>query len=271
MVYNLNDALRNKIYSYSKLDFVYYFDSLTDEEKIHILKLIFLDFYKVSFYANNKRSDIFNQDIDNLINSIDDISLVVDLVKCAREFNSIDFVTKCILFEQIKKYDEELISINKSHVLDKLTYQVIDDLNSYKEYYFEYLCKHANKVVNTREIIDYFAYRIFLLKYNNKNHYERMILEMLKVYYKWKNYILEQSGKHLLCDEELVYLNKIKNDDLESIFDNIEKDFEFMKTIIGEYLHYTTANLETQERIVDQYFKENSSNELKNKLKIKEN
>ena len=270
MISNLNDMLRNKIYSFSRLDFVYYFDTLSEAEKRIIIKLILLDYYKVSFYIKKERSNIFNQDIDNLIDSIDDMRMILNLLKCAREFNSLDFVSKCMLFEEIKKYDEELISINKSHILDKMTYQVLDDLDCYKEYYFDYLCKHAKQVVNAKVIINYIVYRVSELKKKNKNHYKKMILEMLKVYYKWKNFIKDNGGENLLCDDEKIYLNIIKDKDIESIFIDLEKDSDFISAIIGEYLYYSTSNIEINETLVDQYFIENSSEEFKNKLKIKE-
>lgn len=278
MVANYNDLLRKQIsYSIDRNEdadenIISYFYSLNDEEQEFLLRLALADLYKINYYTDGEVSNLFKVPINQLIDKcITDVVLAIDLLGASKAFNDMDYVSKTLLLETMEDNDQDrnISSIYKYHTLDKLTYRIIDDIENYKEYYKEYL--EVNKDVPNRvtTITKYISYRMTDLKEENETKYKTYILEFLKVYYKWKNFIKNHKGKYLINKNDLIYLDIIDSKPIEEIFTYIEDNFDFLFTIVGEYLHYKTQKIEIKEEIIDKYFNSSSSDNLKQKLKIK--
>ena len=165
--------------------------------------------------------------------------------------------------------DDNIRLIYKMHDLDKLTYQIIDDIDSYKEYYKNYLDYNKDKPNRMETIGEFITYRILELINVNHKKYQRYILEFIKVYYKWKKFIKMHDGEHLLNDFDFEYLTIIENESLDTLLNETKINFKFLFTLVTEYLHYTTEKMEIKEEIIDDYFIKESSKELKEKLKSK--
>ena len=58
----------------------------------------------------------------------DDKDLLINMLRAGKTFHSLDNFSKCLLFEIISKHDSGLINISKLHILDKLTYATINDI-----------------------------------------------------------------------------------------------------------------------------------------------
>ena len=155
------------------------------------------------------------------------------------------------------------------HDLDKLTYKIIDGLENYKEYYKNYLEVNKANPNRIKNISEFISYKVLELKKTDYNKYEKYILEFIKVYYKWKNFIKKHDGEHLLNSWDIKYLEGIEHIPLDQLLDEIGSSFQFLFTLVSEYMHYTTEKLEIKEEIIDNYFYKESSNELKEKLKCK--
>ena len=180
-----------------------------------------------------------------------------------------DYVSKFLLLEYMTEnnQDQELFSINKLHSIDKITYQIVDDMNYYEKYYKEYLEINKDKTDRIKIISEYIGYRLLGIKYENPIIYQRYILECIKTYYKWKNFMKNHEGKYLLNKYDLEYLKKIEDFNIEDLINELEYDFDFYVTVVGEHLYYKTQKIEIKEEIIDKYYNNTSSNNVKKKLK----
>lgn len=279
MVFNYNDLLRRKISDcfndnenvYEILDF---FNNLTEGYQQLIIELALTDLYKLSYYIDGKPSKLCEYSIQEVIEKCTiDTGLIIDLMLSVKLFNEMDYVSKTLLMEVIEQngHDRNVFSISKLHLLDKITYVIIDDIENYKQYYKEYLDINKDKSNKISIITEYISYRVLNLKYEDPNKYKKYIIEFIKVFYKWKKFIKHHEGEYLLNKSDIIYLDIIDSKSLLEIFEYIENNFDFLFTIIGEYLHYKTQKIEIKEEIVDEYLNSSSSDNLKQKLKIKEN
>lgn len=278
MVANYNDLLRKKISDcfkdkdeYSIIDFFY---NLKEEEQEILMRLALCDLYKLDYYIDGTVSGLFDLPINQLINKcITDVGLALELLGASKVFNDMDYVSKTLLLETMQDNDQDrnIYPIYKFHVLDKFTYAIIDDIEDYKEYYKEYLEVNNDKIDRITSITKYICYRIIDLKQEDEIKYKKYILEFIRVYYKWKNFIKDHDGEYLLNNQDFIYLNIINKETLDEIFVEIEDDFDFLFTVVGEYLYYKTQKIEVKEEFVDEYLFFSSDEKLKEKLKIKEN
>jgi len=276
MIANFNDLLRKKVtdefnfdIKSQELGIVDFFYSLKEEQQITLLKLALADFYKISYYTNNKPHAIFNINIEDTINyCIVDVGSAIDVLKSIKSFNDMDYVSKCLILEMLESQDNIITSIYKFHNLDKLTYQIIDDIELYKEYYINYLEINKENPNRIKIISDFISYRFLELKKIDYIKYQKYILECIKVYYKWKNFIKDHEGKYLLNKIDFKYLEIIENLSLTELLEKVNSSFNLLFTLVSEYLHYTTSKLEIKEEIVDNYFMTKTDTKIREKLKI---
>lgn len=276
MINNYNDLLRKQIsYYLSKKEdnngnIMDYFFSLNDENQELIMRLALADLYKLNYYMDGTVSDLFKIPTNELVDKcIVDVGLAIDVLEALKIFNEMDYVSKTLLLEVMEEHDQDRIisSIYKFHMLDKFTYVIVDTLENYKEYYKEYLEINKDKQNRIVTITEYISYRLISLKFEDENKYKKYILELIKVYYKWKNFIKNHDGQYLLNKNDFIYLDIVNSKSIDEIFTYIEDNFDFLFTIVGDYLHYNTQKLEIKEEIVDEYFNFSSSEKIKNKLK----
>jgi len=280
MVVNYNDLLRKQIsYCFDKQEetdenIIDYFYSLDETEQEIRMRLALADLYKLNYYMDGTVSNLFKIPIKQLIDkAIVDVVFAIDILKASKVFNDLDYVSKTLLLDVIEEHDQDknISSIFKLHIVDKFTYRIVDDIEKYKEYYKEYLDINRDKPNKISTITEYLCYRMINLKYDNETKYKKYILEFIKVYYKWKKFIKNHEGKYLLNKNDIIYIDMIEHNSIEEILEYMEDDFDFLFTIVGEYLYYKTQKIEIKEEIVDEYLISSSSDDLKQKLKIKEN
>lgn len=271
MIFNLNDVYRDKIYNSDMIE-MYECFSLLDEDKQEILlRLILMDKYKVNCFENKK----INLDVDSidtiLTSCLDEAKVFIEILMEAKKFYGLDYFSRCLLLEDMenKGLDSNLIRISKTHILDKLTYKIIDELNFYQEYYKGFMIKNNRDALSQNLIIDCLSLRVLDLKYDNKEKYEKFLLEIIKVYYKWKKFINDHEGEYLLNGVDYGYMDKIEKLNIDELFKDIEKDYGFLNEILGDYLHYKTEKIEVSECLVDNYLYESCDEKIKTKLKIK--
>ena len=68
--------------------------------------------------------------------------------------------------------------------------------------------------------------------------------------------------------EDFKYINIIEKEEFESVLKILDNDYEFLYTIVGEFLHYTTSKLEINEKLVDKHLIDSTRKEFKKKLGI---
>ena len=182
-----------------------------------------------------------------------------------------DYFSKSLLMEDMenKGVDFNISSISKNHILDRITYKILDELNLYQAYYKDFIIKNSDNIISKDLIIDYLSLRIYDLKDKNNKKYQQILLEIIKVYYKWRKFINNHEGEYLINKEDFIYIDKIENLSVEELFNNIDEDYDFLNTMLADYLHYKTEKIEIKEELVDNYLYETSDEKIKIKLKIK--
>jgi len=270
MDYSYNDILRKNICKTNLEDSIIYFESLSYEAKEKVIDIMLLDYYKLQFSLKKECSELFECSKDELYKKcIYEVDLLVDLLEATYRFNNMSFFNKCTILEEMNFYNQDikLMKISKMHLLDKITYQITDELDSYKEYYSDFKEKTSTELTNLFVFI--LSLRIKNMKKIDLIKYKKNILEILKVYYKWKLFIKDHDGEYLLNPEDKAYINIIEYNDIDTLLNLLEENVSFLPHILGEYLHYTTENIEIKEDIVDEHLSKNASKTLKKKFDIK--
>ena len=96
-----------------------------------------------------------------------------------------------------------------------------------------------------------------------------MLLEFMKVYYKWKTYMKENNSEFLLEVYDNVYLDVLNNDNINNIFEFLETNIHFLEVLVDDFFFYTTTELEIEDSVVDEYYEANTSEQVKQKFKNK--
>ena len=272
MLSNINDVYRDKIYSKDFIELYEEFNHLDVENQEKLLRFILMDNYKInSFYNKYIKTD------DDSINSIlmsclDNAKIFKEILKQAKCFYEMDYFSKSLLLEDMKNkaLDSKIANISKNHLLDKLIYVILDELDLYQEYYKDFMNKNQGNFFGQDLLINYLTLRVLDLKNKDIKKYEEFLLEFLKIYYKWIIFIKEHDGEYLLNSEDFIYIDKIESLDVKKLFNYIEMDSYFLNLIMGDYLHYKTEKIEVSEELVDKYLNESCNEKIKTKLKIKD-
>ncbi len=252
------------------IEIVMFLDSLDDKDRDFILRFMISDYYKLNIYNsiyNNTEYFSFDELINNFL---DNAEMLKELIINTKYYSSLDFISKSIIIEEIEKYGKKefIESISTTYKIEQSVYKFNYDIESFKEYYIDYLNKNE-KELKKRSIASIFiTQKILELRDIDKNKYINYMIKMLTVYYKWKLFIRDHDGKKLLFSTDLEYIENIKNKSIDEIFIDLNSNYDFLHTIVGEYLHYTTENMRIDEVIVDKYLKSNSSEAFQKKLKI---
>lgn len=270
MLSNINDLYRDKIYNKDFIELFCYLSDLDEIKQETLFRFILMDNYKINcFYGNNIKID--DESINSiLLSCLDNAKIFKEILKDAKVFYEMDYFSKSLLLEDIKnkRLNSKVSKISKNHILDVLTYKVLDELNLYQEYYKGFITKNKSNTRSQNLFIDYLSLRILDLKNKNNKKYKEFLLEFIKVYYKWRKFIKDHEGEYLLNFDDFIYVDKIEKLNIEELFNNIESDYNFFNLIIADYLHYKTANVEINEKLVDNYLEEISDEKIKVKLKI---
>ncbi len=254
----------------SVIEIVMFLDSLNDKDRDFILRFMISDYYKLNIYNNiYNNTEYFS--FDELIDSfLDNAEILKEIIISTKYYSSLDFISKSIIIEEIEKYgkNEFIESISTTYKIEQSVYKFNYDIESFKEYYIDYLNKNEKELEKRSTASTFITQKILELKNIDKNKYINYMLEMLAVYYKWKLFIKDHDGTKLLFSNDLKYIEDIKNKSIDEIFIDLNSNYDFLHTIVGEYLHYATQNTKLDEVIVDKYLKCNSSESFQKKLKI---
>lgn len=270
MDYSFNDILRKNLCKENIEDSIIYFESLPYELKEKVIDIMLLDYYKLEYMCNKNYPDLFELSKEEIYKKcIYDTETLITLLDATYVFNNTSFFNKYIIFKEMQCFNQDvnLKKISNMHLLDKITYQIKDDLDSYKEYYIDFKDKTPIELIDS--FICLLTMRLNDLKNIDFNKYKKIILEIIQVYYKWKIFIKDHDGEYLLNREDINYIKILEKYKLDKLFILIDNDNYFLPYMLGEYLHYTTSKLEINENFVDDYLSKTSSKSLKKKFDIK--
>lgn len=277
MVSSVNDKIRKNIINETSIPITLFnIEQLDIDESREVIKLFISDYYKINFFENilHGESDslnIFNKPIESLVDDcLKNREFLIEIMESAAIFNSLDAIAKIIIMEQLESYgkDDILIKISKLHVFDKIAYNFSYDLESFKYYYNDYK-NNSTKVEKNTNVSIFIANKIIEYKKENYNKYKKFILEFVKEYYKWNIFIKENGDKNSLYNEDYLYLEIIKFNSIENLINYIESDFNFLVTLIENYLYYSTGDKDISKPIVNEYYYNNVDKEIQKKLQTK--
>ena len=273
MVTSINDKIRDNIINeYSKELTMLNLENLNSDTYDQVISLFLLDYYKINFFMGNFNFiDDLNDTKENIIErTLTDNEFLTSIVESSIIFKELCISSKIILLEDLEKLgqDDILMQISKLHLLDKISYKFDYDLDSFKEYYIDYKNKY-NKHPERIDISYFIASNLINYKDIRYNEFQKMVLEFIKVYYKWNIFVRDNCPENSLYKEDYIYLEMIRLNKLNVLIEYIGQNVDFLTSIIESYLFVTTGEKDISEQIVDDYFYKTVDEETQKKLKLK--
>lgn len=268
---SINDFIRKELLSnYTMTTTLVKLEQLNIKDNEEIIRLLISDYYKIEFFESiNKNNFTFEDSVDELINNfILNEDFLYNVVEKSKIYNKLTNISKIIIMEEIEKAKKDLmfIDLSKSHVLDKLSYKFIYNLECFKEYYKDYKTKIGNEEQTTDASI-FIANKLIYYKKENYNKYKKFILEFIRIYFKWIIYVKNNFDKTYLYNEDHLYIEIIKHNSIDDLINYTEINYSFLVTIIENYLYYSTVQKDISGSIVEDYYINNVDSNIQKKLK----
>lgn len=275
MIQTINDKIRQRLINkrsrqvtqinIENLDYNLYDD---------VISLFLADYYKVKFFEalNTKNFQFlqnFNSNKQDVINrTYKDPDFLNEILECVYLFDELPVIYKISVLDELSfaDQDENLMQISKLHMFDKMAYTFKYDLESFKEYYKDFMKRESTNDKKT-EISFLIADKILDYRKENLNEFKKIILEIIKVYYKWNIYVKNNCPKNSLYMEDIFYLNAIEKKSISDLISLAEKDIQFLTTILDSYLIYTSGTGDISQKLINEYFNDHVDIEIQKKLK----
>ncbi|MBQ2946844.1 MAG: hypothetical protein IJE04_03225 [Bacilli bacterium] len=273
MVTSINDEIRKKIININSKELtILNLEKLSSDMYDKVISLFLLDYYKINFFMGNvDYLDDFNDTKENIIErTLKDENFLFSIIENSIIFNELCITSKMMILEELSDMgqDDILMQISKLHIFDKITYNFDYNLETFKEYYNDY--KNKNKKHPKKIDVSYFiATKLVNYKDIRYDEFKKMVLEFIKVYYKWNVFVRDNCPKNSLYKEDYFYLEMIRLNKLDILIEYIGENIDFLTSLIQSYLFYTTTSKQISKAIVDDYFYKNVDVETQKKLKLK--
>lgn len=273
MVTSINDKVRKKIINIDSKELtILNLENLDTETYNQVITLLLLDYYKINFFMEDtKFYNDFNDEIENIVErTYTDSDFLTLILTCSIIFQELCTLSKITLLESLetKGQDENLMKISKLHLFDKISYKFDYSLDSFKEYYLDF--KNKNKRTPGKMEVSFFiANKLIEYKDIRYNEFQKMVLEFIKVYYKWNVFIRDNCPPKSLENIDHSYLNLIKNNKIGPLIEHIGKNVDFLTALIDGYLFYSVGEKKISEKVVDEYFYKTVDEDTQKKLKLK--
>ncbi len=273
MFTSINDKIRENIINMNSKELTMLnLERLNSDTYDEVISLFLLDHYKINFFLENfDYLDDFNDTKDNIIErTLKDEEFLSSIIESSIIFNKLCVTSKITMLEELQNMgqDETLMQISKLHLLDKISYSFDYNLESFKEYYNDY--KNKNKKQPRKVDVSYFiATKLINYKDIRYNEFQKMVLEFLKVYYKWNIFVRDNCPKSSLEKQDYFYLEMIRLNKIGILTEYIGENVDFLTSIIDSYLFYITTSKEISKEIVDDYFYKTVDQDTQKKLKLK--
>lgn len=290
MKYSINDILRKKIIdscnitSYkSKIDlgsFYEWYFNLDYDTKDYVIRLILADYFKYNLFIVFLKRDV--NTIDELLLAIESnedgiLSLYLSQLATFYFETSIDkqdiietSMINTLDSENLPEskgcltYDNYISKIFYGNILDKIVYCKPYDLITMKENYNEYIKQYDESFIKGL-IIDY-SDRIYSLISTNKSLFDETTIELIKTYYEWEFFFLDNDSTLGLDDYEL--MSNIETKSKEELIEMCEDYCLLIKLVHNYFETHRIQNSVNYEK-VKRYNKTHIDEKLKEKLNYK--
>lgn len=270
---SINDKVRKKIINIDSKELTMLnLENLDTETYNQVITLLLLDYYKINFFMEdiNFFSD-FNDEIENIIErTYTDEDFLISILTSSIIFQELCILSKIILLEELesKGQDNKLMKISKLHLLDKISYKFDYNLDSFKEYYLDFKNKYS-RTPRKMDVSFFIANKLIEYKDIRYNEFQKMVLEFIKVYYKWNVFVRDNCPPKSLETIDHSYLKLIKKNKIGPLIEHISKNVDFLTSLIDGYLFYSVGDKKISEEVVDEYFYKTVDEETQKKLKLK--
>lgn len=273
MVYSINDKVRKKTINLDSISLsMAKLEELDTETYNKVINLLLLDYYKINFFMEQfDFINDFNDEIENIIErTYTDEDFLISILTSSVIFQELCILSKITLLEELesKGQDDNLMKISKLHLLDKISYKFSYDLDSFKIYYLDFKNKYK-RTPRKMDVSFFIANKLIKYKDIRYNEFQKMVLEFIKVYYKWNIFVRDNCPEKALDKEDSAYLNLIKNNKLGPLIEHIGKNVDFLTALIDGYLFYSVGDKKVSEEIVEEYFYKTVDEDTQKKLKLK--
>lgn len=274
MVSSINDKIRDYIFNTdSVMNSIenLYFTKMNEE----ILRLLLCDYYKVKYTEAivNGKYEFMNdfKSINTLLARCkEDPQFLLNVLKSSYIFKTSDIIKKMIVFEELNQayQDPMLMKITNLHILDKMSYTFVYDIDSFKDYYASYRDNNSTEVDNSL-VVEYITSKLLDIKDMRNEELKNFVLEFLKDYYKFIYFIRNKFGENFLDLSDNIYYKLIRSNSLNKIIKFATNNYDFLYNTLYGYLFYSIELPDYEKELVNEYFFNNENNKMQKKLKMK--
>ncbi len=274
VVSSINDKIREYIFNTdSVMNSIenLYFTKMNEE----ILRLLLCDYYKVKYTEAivNGKYEFMNdfKSINTLLARCkEDPQFLLNVLKSSYIFKTSDIIKKMIVFEELNQayQDPMLMKITNLHILDKMSYTFVYDIDSFKDYYASYRDNNSTEVDNSL-VVEYITSKLLDIKDMRNEELKNFVLEFLKDYYKFIYFIRNKFGENFLDLSDNIYYKLIRSNSLNKIIKFATNNYDFLYNTLYGYLFYSIELPDYEKELVNEYFFNNENNKMQKKLKMK--
>lgn len=230
-----------------------------------IIGLAFVDDY--AFLKS--KEDLQQEEIDllniyNQLEDVDDVDFLIDenpsiltkIIASSIKFNRLNQKLQAKMIvnldnNYIKRFNAFSIIEKNEMFRDKTRYDLINILKDYKEV-------NNELIFEVKNVLD-------VLYVGNKNCFFKLMLEMIKTFYKWKKVIqINFPEKTFGIEDEIISI--IENKSLLEMIDTLSTDSDFIEVLLTDFLTYELLPNE-EKRNIEKLYKKIVSYKIKVKLK----
>lgn len=274
MIRSFSDIIRKQLFeNKNTIQTIRLIKNLDETTQETIYGILLSDYYKIEFVSElmgvkSKLLFLFD-DLDKVRSLIkEDNRFLALTLSTSREFYKSSFINKSVIMKQIEDHDKtEILSIiNPLHMLDIISTTVEYNLDSYKEYYIDFLRKESLDDIGYA--LGFLACNLLELKPSLEKEYSDIICKFITSYYKWNTYNKKNNNTQDMICYSSKYMLDIKTRSHKYLIKKSSKDQKFLLYLLENYLFYSTTKDETEVNKVDEYIKNNTSPKMLKKLNI---
>lgn len=272
-MYNLNDIIRCKIFEKCGIEaevynFYDYYYSLEDDERDYIMKMMISDYYKqymprTPFIGNGFFS------IEELIMRLqEDYELMETILIEEIDYTCLSNIEKQNLMQNIDLLNRNKFhySIFNGHILDMIAYSKKYTLEEMRYNYLDYTCYNEETEEAKECAIKMLLEDMKYIKFNDKNKYKQIILNLLKNYYIWEKFFIN-NAPDLVGAEEYIIIDLIEKHSLNELLRIINRIDELLIELLYKYVSEYHVDSEVNS-IVNNYILNTTDEEVIKKLEI---
>lgn len=267
-MYSINDLIREGMQFQveefdSIIDFYDFYYSLDEESKDFLMRLLISDCcinYLPELPKFYKEADSIEEII---LEAEENNKLMLEILSTAMDFSYLTYVDKQLQMQMVNHFNlnKEMQSIFKGHILDQITYKKKYSLDEMKYSYNDFISINGDTKETRDVIISFLMTDIIYLMSKNENKYKKIILELVKDYYLWEKYFVDNVPLYIGL-EEIEIIDIIENNSIDTIIEVLNSRLDLIRELLFKYVSSNHVDEELR-KIVFEYCNSESSEVVK--------